>query len=257
MCLIALAVDVVPEYPLIVLANRDEFHSRRTAPMGEWGEQPGLLAGRDLQGGGTWMGCTRGGRFAALTNYRDPSREVANAVSRGLLVADYLATDVEASDYARRLRQGRRRTNGYNLVFGRVDRLLVYSNVDDRLLPLGPGVHGLSNHLLDTDWPKVTAITTRLARALARGEHDRETLLSLLADRRPAPTTSLPDTGVGPALERGLSAIFVSLPEVGYGTRSSTLLRVSPLGAEMVERRFDREGRVVGESHEEWLLGAP
>ncbi len=255
MCLLALAVDVIPEYPLVVLANRDEFYSRQTSPMGEWPDHAGLLAGRDLQAGGTWMGCTKSGRFAALTNYRDPTIQLSNTASRGLLVADFLTTDIEATEYARRLRQSRHQTNGYNLVFGRFEQLLVYSNVDDQLLSLGPGVHGLSNHLLGTDWPKVTAITGRLTQALTQGVHGVESLMELLADRQIAPDSSLPDTGVGLALERGLSAVFVALPQFGYGTRSTTVLRVGVNEARMLERRFDRQGRQAGESLEQWTLG--
>ena len=223
MCLILLAYRAHPDYELLVAANRDEFHDRPTAPLAFWEDSPHVLAGRDLKEGGTWMGITRAGRFAALTNYRDPRSVQPNAPSRGHLVSDYLQGDEPAHGYLDRLAPRAAVYNGFNLLLGDETGLYYYSNRVLGIQALPPGVYGLSNHLLDTPWPKLQRGQSALRRALDHGsELTPDALLRLLVDRTPAPDAELPDTGVPLEWERWLSPIFIEAP--GYGTRSSTVL---------------------------------
>ena len=225
MCLILIAYRVHPGYELLVAANRDEFHHRPTAPLAFWGDSPQVLAGRDLKEGGAWMGFTRTGRFAALTNYRDPSHVLPDAPSRGYLVRDYLQGVESACDYLDRLTSCAPAYNGFNLLLGDETGLYYYSNRAGGVQALTPGVYGLSNHLLDTPWPKLQRGRNALWRVLDHGsEPTPDALLSLLTDRTPAPDAELPSTGVPLEWERWLSPIFIDAP--GYGTRSSTALLV-------------------------------
>lgn len=230
MCLILMAYRCHPGYELLVAANRDEFHARPTAPLAFWAEAPDLLAGRDLQAGGTWMGVTGSGRFAALTNYRDPRQTKVDAPSRGHLVSDYLQGKPSASAALERLRLNSDRYNGFNLVLGDAAGLYYYSNCAGEPQRLEPGLYGLSNHLLDTPWPKL-----KRALAMLRGvlEQQRDPtpddLLPILTDRALAADADLPQTGVPLEWERWLSAIFIDAP--GYGTRSSTVLQIASAGA--------------------------
>jgi len=227
MCLILVAWQTHPDYPLVVAANRDEFFARPTAPAAFWSDAPQVLAGRDLEAGGAWMGVTRTGRFAALTNFRDPTQTRSDAPSRGSLVADFLTGDEAPGDYLRRVEQFGRRCNGYNLLVGDGTKLWWASNVAGESRALEPGVYGVSNHLLDTPWPKVGAGKTALKRALD-GLPDDRALFSLLLDDGVHPDAELPQTGVPLEWERLLSSAFVKSP--GYGTRSSTVLCVERHG---------------------------
>jgi uncharacterized protein with NRDE domain len=226
MCLILIAYQVHPRYPFILAANRDEFYQRPTAGAAFWPDAPQVLAGRDLVHQGTWLGITRNGRFAALTNYRDPGEVKRNAPSRGGLVSGFLLSDSTTEDYLERLRSDAPAYHGYNLLFGDQDHLCCYSNKSGAALKLAPGIYGLSNHLLDTPWPKVVRGKESLARAVGNPEVYREHLFDILADRTQAADESLPDTGVGLALERMLSSIFITSEH--YGTRSSTVLLIDP-----------------------------
>jgi uncharacterized protein with NRDE domain len=240
MCLISFAFDAHPAYRLVVAANRDEFHARPTAPAGWWADAPQVLAGRDLRDGGTWMGVTRGGRFAAVTNYRDPGfAQRAGAPSRGARVADFLRGTAEAEAYMRELAGRAARYNGFNLLVGDAGGLFYLSNRAEGVRRLEPGVYGLSNHLLDTPWPKVVRAKQSMADALARadasGDGWESGLWEMLADRVVAADDALPDTGVGAERERLLSAPFIS-GDV-YGTRASTVLTLARDGqVRMVER---------------------
>lgn len=222
MCLILVAWRNHPEYPLVVAANRDEFYKRPTAPAAFWPDHPQLLAGRDLAAGGAWMGITRQGRFAALTNFRDPSRQRPRAPSRGRLVADFLTGDSSIDAYLDGLDASA--CNGFNLLLGDGERLVAFSNVSNEGHELKPGIYGLSNALLDTPWPKVGAGKTALEAALD-ALPDEQRLWALLRDDRPHPDDALPATGVPLEWERLLSAAFVRGAD--YGTRSSTVLIVS------------------------------
>lgn len=239
MCLILLAYEAHPVYRLVVAANRDEFFARPTAPATFWGDAPQLLAGRDLQEGGTWLGITRSGRFAALTNYREPAAYRHDAPTRGRIVSDFLRGEMTPEEYGEFLLREGGTWNGFNLVFGTPDRLRYFSNRDGLSPVLTAGIHGISNHLLDTPWPKVSRGREGLATLLAREDDvDPESLFSLLADHTPAPDDLLPDTGVGVDWERSLSPLFISTPT--YGTRSSTLLLVGrDYGVTFMERTFN------------------
>ena len=220
MCLILVAWRVHPVYPLVVAANRDEFFARPTAPADFWADAPQVLAGRDLDAGGTWMGVTRSGRFAALTNFRDPAQMRSGVPSRGALVADFLTGDAAPGDYLERIADHGRRCNGYNLLVGDGASLWWASNMGGEPRRLPPGVYGVSNHLLDTPWPKVGAGKTALASALD-GLPGDDALFDLLRDDGIHPDEHLPQTGVPLEWERLLSSAFVRSP--GYGTRSSTV----------------------------------
>lgn len=221
MCLILLAWRAHPDYPLVVAANRDEFFSRRTAAADFWNDAPDVLAGRDLEAGGTWLGVTRSGRFAALTNYRDPARNKAGAPSRGELVSRFLTSGQDPRAYLSELESSADRYNGFNLVFGDLDGLWCFSNCGEGEQALVPGVYGLSNHLLDTPWPKVARGKSALNAAL-QALPDEVPLFDLLRDDRIAPDDALPRTGVSLEWERLLSAAFVRSSQ--YGTRSATVL---------------------------------
>lgn len=227
MCLILVAWRVHADYPLVVAANRDEFFARPTAPAAFWKEAPQVLAGRDLEAGGTWMGVTRDGRFAALTNFRDPAQNRSGAPSRGNLVADFLAGDEAPQDYLERIAPHGRQCNGYNLLVSDGAELWWSSNMGGAARQLDAGVYGVSNHLLDTPWPKVGAGKTALANALDDLPDD-EALFALLRDDGIHPDAHLPQTGVPLDWERLLSSAFVKSPD--YGTRSSTVLCVGKNG---------------------------
>jgi uncharacterized protein with NRDE domain len=238
MCLILTAYDAHPRYPLIMAANRDEFYDRPTAAAAFWKDAPEIFAGRDLVHGGTWLGITRGGRFAALTNYRDPSAVRKDAPSRGGLVSGFLSSQASAGQYLEQLRCEGASYNGFNLLLGDGDGLYCYSNRSGETVRLAPGIHGLSNHLLDTPWPKVGRGRGLLAEAVTAGDFSEADLFTILADRTRAPDELLPDTGVGQELERILSSI--SITSERYGTRCSSILLIdSNRQMTFVERSFD------------------
>lgn len=240
MCLILVAWQVHPDYPLVVAANRDEFFARPTAAAGFWPDAPQILAGRDLEAGGTWMGITRSGRFAALTNYRDPAQNRPGAPSRGRLAANFLSGSESPGAYCERIAPAGQQCNGFNLLAGDGTSLWWSSNMSGEARALEPGVYGVSNHLLDTPWPKVGAGKTALAGAIDRLPDD-EALFALLQDDGIHPDAHLPHTGVPLDWERLLSSAFVKSP--GYGTRSSTVLST------------DRDGWTVFDE-QTWLPGA-
>ncbi len=230
MCLVLVVWRVHPTYPCLVAANRDEFHARPTARADWWPDRPGILAGRDLEAGGTWLGVTRTGRFAALTNYRDPEQRRPEAPSR--VGANY---------------------NGFNLIFSDGERLGIYESVLGSGRELGPGIYGLSNHLLDTPWPKVQLAKTRLEAALL-GLTDTAPLLDLLRDDRPASDAELPRTGVSLEWERLLSSAFVRAPD--YGTRCSTIIRIDARGrAYFDEWSWNSVGADIGRINLQFELG--
>ncbi len=240
MCLIFVAVEAHPKYRLIIAANRDEFYDRPSAPASFWSDAPWLLAGRDLRAGGTWLGVTRNGRFAALTNYRDPESNRVTAPSRGHLVSDFLLGAMESADYLAHLCPNAHQYNGFNLLAGQGADLHCYSSSTGEIQSLEPGIHGLSNHLMDTPWPKVKKGKQSLQLLLAEKDVCPEDLFRLLHDNEAAPDESLPDTGVGLALERMLSPVFINSPD--YGTRSSTVLLMEQSGrVTFVEKSF-RDG---------------
>lgn len=239
MCTLLLAYQAHPRYRLILADNRDEFYSRPTAAAAYWEEAPHLFAGRDLVYGGTWLGVTSTGRIAALTNFREPRAAGKNFRSRGKLVSEFLEDETStAESYVEMLRGEGVPYRGYNLLLGDAERLYYYSNKNDETVKIEPGIHGLSNHLLDTPWPKVELGRQSLARLLTADDFTAEDLFAILADNRKAPDEQLPDTGVGLEVERLLSSIFIS--SARYGTRSSSILLVDrDRQATFIERSFD------------------
>ena len=254
MCLILIAHRAHPRYPLVVAANRDEWFRRPSAPAAFWEDAPDVLAGRDLEQGGTWLGVTRSGRFAALTNFREPGAHRAEAPSRGALVSDFLRGREATLEFLARLAPHAARYNGFNLVTWDGETLAATSNRNGSTHPLGAGVFGLSNHLLDTPWPKVREGRIGLAALLAR-EVSVEALLELLDDTRIAEDRELPDTGVGLEWERRLSPLRIVAAD--YGTRCSTVLLVDREGGvELAERTFAPNGTPAGLVRERFTLVA-
>ena len=215
-------------FPFVIAANRDEFYDRPTEAASYWHDAPHILAGRDLKGGGTWLGLTTDGRIAALTNHRNPSLLKRDAPSRGLLVSEYLRGDSDAKEYLEHLRLNSGRYNGFNLIAGDLSALYYYSNISGELTPIEPGIHALSNHLLDTPWPKVARAKEFLAGLLSSMSYpSAESVLEILDDRVHPPDTQLPDTGVGLEWERMLSPVFITSPF--YGTCSSTAILIDTM----------------------------
>lgn len=238
MCLIVFAWQVVPGMPLVAAGNRDEFYDRPASPAAWWNDHPHVYAGRDLRGGGTWLGVTRDGRFAAITNIRAPSEKRDGAPTRGALVADYLAGDMSPEEYLDTISHGAHRFNGFNLLLADQDRLIWYSNraEDDQRngKPLPPGIYGLSNGSLDSPWPKVVRTKAQFASLLCQGAPE-DAYFDMLTDTVRASDCRLPKTGVSLEWERVLSAVCIESPE--YGTRASTVAQVrSDSTAQLRER---------------------
>jgi uncharacterized protein with NRDE domain len=236
MCLILFAYKVHPAFNLVLAANRDEFYHRATRPLGFWSDREYILAGRDLKGGGTWLGVTRSGRFAALTNYRDPASLKANAPSRGLLLTSFLSSNIHPKAYLDDIRSEGHLFNGFNLLAGDTNGLYYYSNRGNGAVALSPGFYGLSNHLLDTAWPKVERGKRGLENLL-RGQRivQPERLFHLLSDRSAPLPERLPDTGVGRRWEKILGPLFIVSRH--YGTRCSSVLLLSPSGRILFSER--------------------
>jgi uncharacterized protein with NRDE domain len=247
MCLILIAHQANPRYRLVIAANRDEFFARSTLPADYWPDAPQVLAGRDIDKGGTWLGVSTDGRWAAVTNFRDGVAPDPRAHSRGELVAHYLRGSLGAQAYLAAVEPHGREYNGFNLLAGDAASAHYLSNRDEGSMMLSPGVYGLSNHLLDSLWPKVERGKLALREALmSASEPDKliETLLAALSDRNVAEESTLPDTGVSKDWEKVLSAVFIATP--GYGTRASTVLRVDRDGeVHFRERSFGERGEVV------------
>lgn len=246
MCIILFAYDIDPKYLLVMAANRDEFYARPTARACYWEENPCILAGKDLEQAGTWMGVTPGGRLAILTNYRDPASTKKGARSRGLLVRDYLLSSQGPTEYIQCLDSVCELYNGFNLLLMEGKSLWCYSSRTRSYEKMGPGIYGLSNHLLDTPWPKVVRGKEGLARILREpGENLEGDLLQLLSDQSQAPDQDLPSTGVPLKWERLLSSIFIQ--GENYGTRGSSVLLVDRQGhIRLRERSFGPGGKVMG-----------
>jgi len=246
MCLILFAWRAHPRYRLVLAANRDEFHERPSEAADFWPQQPDWLAGRDLQAGGTWLGVTRSGRFAAVTNFREPlAPETPLERSRGELVTDFLAGRQAPLAHALSLLPEGTSYRGFNLLLGDRESLAYVSNRHDRAVEVEAGSHGLSNHLLDTDWPKVHSGRDRLEGLLRQERIDPADLLGLLTERGQVPGEMPLDQGDG-AIRRHLMNHYFILSPV-YGTRSSTVLLVDKDGCmEFVERRFAPDGSETG-----------
>lgn len=258
MCLIALAWNTHPEFSLALAANRDEFHGRPTAPLQRWDDLPQITGGRDLREGGGWLAVNGNGRFAAVTNVREPPRGAAPR-SRGALVRDFVAGAAEVEDYAATTSAAGDAYGPYNLLLGDTTRLLFASN---RPRPYwraaAPGIHSISNGAIDSPWPKMRRLAACLEQWLAQhtgGEPELEPLLSALADERGAADAELPDTGVGLELERRLAPPFICGPQ--YGTRSSSVLLIRRDGRTLLfERSFGPDKAALGDRRVELRLPA-
>ena len=254
MCLILLAWQCHPDYPLLVAANRDEYYQRPTRDAAFWPEDPDLLAGKDLEAGGTWLGIHRRGRFAAITNFRGGEQPETSALSRGLLPLQFLRNDLGAREYARQVQDQGSRYAGFNLLLIDGRELVYCSNVDNDVRSLPPGIYGLSNALLDTPWPKVERGRAGLESVMTQASVDVAALADTVSSRERAPDHELPDTGVGLEAERWLSAQFIHVD--GYGTRATTGLSVSAQGAvSFLERNFSETGEPARERRHEGLRG--
>jgi uncharacterized protein with NRDE domain len=256
MCLILVAWRVHAQYPLVVAANRDEFHRRPTAAAQWWTDRPQLLGGRDLEAGGTWLGITRDGQIAALTNFRAPGQLRPNAPSRGELVVQMLESRLPMQQRMAQLRERSAQYSGFNLLCTDGRELGVFESVPATGRLLEPGIYGLSNHLLDTPWPKVQRAKSQLASALGAMPEEAP-LLELLRDDRIAADDQLPRTGVSLEWERLLSSAFIRGAD--YGTRSSTIIRVGVEGSvEFNEWTWHTDGSLSGRvSHQFQAPGEP
>jgi len=245
MCLILLAWKAHAGYPLILAANRDEFFSRPTRIAEPWADAPGIIAGRDLEKGGTWLAVSARGRIAAVTNYREGTHPKSGTRSRGLLVSDFVTSDLEPVAFLSRLDEQVESYPGFNLLVAAEGVLLHYGKPGHRVTPVTPGVHGLSNHLLDTPWPKVERGKAALRKLLAATDEPLiDGLFEALSDRQVPPDAALPDTGVGIERERILSTAFIATPD--YGTRASTVVLVDNSGEiTFVERNFGPGGKAL------------
>lgn len=237
MCLIGIIYRLHPDYPVILAANRDEFYQRPTARADWWDDRPELLGGRDLQAGGTWLACHRDGRFGCITNYRDLRQPLKkDAPSRGELVPDFLLGKQSATEYLQALDPSASAYNGFNLLLWDGEVLCHYANEERRINHLSPGIHGLSNHLLDTPWPKVERLKQDLQLLLDQGKaQEPEALFARLHNREIAPDHQLPDTGIDLDWERSLSAMHIEMNS--YGTRVASVLRVATDGSVFFEER--------------------
>ena len=236
MCLILFAHRAAPGHVLVLAANRDEFFARPTEPANHWTDAPHVLAGRDVEKGGTWMGVTRNGHWAAVTNYRDGTRPETGSRSRGELVARYLLEGSSAASYAAAVASAGAEYHGFNLLVGDAEGVHYVSNRGARPRALEAGIYGLSNHLLDTPWPKVERGKREMEALLGGNPEDpTEPLLALLADRRPAAADVLPETGISRDWEKLLSSAFIVAP--GYGTRASSVLLIDHSGEAILRER--------------------
>lgn len=256
MCLILFGLDCHPDYQLVMAANRDEYYARPSQSAAFWPEEPNLLAGRDLSQNGTWMGITRSGRVAALTNFRNPARNREDAPSRGALARDYLTGGMTEGDYVERVVSSGKDYNGYNLLLGTAGRLFYHSNqMEEPLKRVEPGVHGLSNSYLDVPWVKVSRGREALSAQLSGKNVESEALFEVLADAAPVPDALLPHTGVSLELERLLAPMFLISPD--YGTCVSTVLLIDRKNrVKFLERSFAAgTGKKTGEVSYEFTIG--
>jgi len=224
MCLIFFSIDNHPTYKLIVAGNRDEFYGRKTAAANYWTDHPEILGGRDLEAGGTWLAMNKNGRISFITNFRDPSHINATAPSRGKLVSDFVLDNQNPFDYLKQLEPYAKTYNGFNLIVGDASGFAYLSNYGEGAQKLKPGFYGLSNHLLNTPWPKVTEGRKRLVPLLNEKKIEPEEIFEVLHSESQAEDSKLPSTGVPLELERALSAMFIKTPN--YGSRCSTVILI-------------------------------
>ncbi len=263
MCLILFAYQYHAEYPLVVAANRDEYYARPTQTADFWKEAPDIFAGKDLQAGGTWMGISKQGRFAAVTNFREPKEQPDNAISRGELCKNFLLSQADTKTFTEKIDQHHHLYAGFNLLLGEPSdtntlQLSYYSNRTRTMRPLAPGIYGLSNGLLNDPWPKVTSGKAALQNILDNHEQPSSSalrqLLDLLLDQHIAQDDDLPSTGINLEMERALSSRFIRTPE--YGTRTTTVLRLdNKKTIDWMEQHHDQHGPCSEQTKHTFTLG--
>lgn len=240
MCLILFSYHSHPKYKLVVAANRDEFYARDTKPADYWDDQKSILAGQDLEAGGTWMGVATTGRLSMLTNFRDPNNIKSNAPSRGQLVLDFLNDSITGEEYLSNISQNGAAYNGFNLITGTFDDLHYYGNYQQGVMQIPPGIHGLSNALLNTEWPKTVKGKKKLTKIIQQQDLRAENLFDALYDDIKAADGELPSTGVSQEMESMLSPMFIKSPN--YGSRCSTVIMVDhENNVQFLERTYDTE----------------
>ena len=245
MCLITFAWNTHPVYKLIVAANRDEFYARPTAALDYWSDHPGILGGRDLKDGGTWMGMHTSGRFTAITNYRDLSNLKTEAPSRGKLTRDFLTGMNSSRDFFESVRSQLDLFNGFNLLTLEGEKLFYFNNIQKQLLELSPGIYGLSNSFLDTPWPKVEKAKAFFAKSISKEEIDLDEILEWMGNNETAPDDQLPGTGLPLDLERKLSAMCIVTED--YGTCCTSVVTITHSGeVNYSETTYARGGRKEG-----------
>lgn len=247
MCTTLFAYHHLPDFPLVMLSNRDEFHNRATAPAGVWEDAPEIVGGRDLDAGGTWLAVSPNGRFGNLTNYRDfRDPFLKNAPSRGQFIPDFIHSDQSPMEFMGQISQPES-YNGFSLLVGDLQHLAYFSNKGGEPTEVAPGIHGLSNHLLDTPWPKVEMGKKAIAEILAQPQFHPDDFFALSLDTTLAPDPMLPDTGANLDFERRVSPLFIR--DGIYGTRCTTLVLMNRVGEfGLWEKRFNGEGQFTGES---------
>ena len=245
MCISLIAHKTHPEYKLILAFNRDESHSRPTEPLGYWKDNPSILAGKDIKAAGTWLGVSRSGKFANITNYRDSRTPFKkNAPSRGQLVSHFLEGNIGTKKYLEEIQIKAQQFNGFSLIVGDSQQLYYYSNNEDKIKELSPGIYGLSNHLLDTPWSKVMKGKKMLTILMKNDSIVPEHLFQILEDKTIAEDNQLPDTGYNSEFERVASPLFVV--HSNFGTRSSSVILIDKNGTvTFSEKTFDKEANII------------
>ncbi len=244
MCILFLAINKHPEYPLIVAANRDEDFARPSQSMHYWPDSPGILAGRDTLKGGTWLGVNSAGYFCAVTNFRTAESSDNEAKSRGELVHRYLKNEDTEKQFITRLQDDKSRYNPFNLVFGDRDKVQVFSSIDSSLHHLSEGFHSLSNGKVDQHWPKMSSGVQRLTELISENSKiELHKLNAIMRDETKADDHELPSTGVSLAVEKHLSSIFIR--GENYGTRTTSYLLYSGNEIEIHETNYDSTTAVI------------
>lgn len=248
MCVLFIAWQVHPNYPLVIAANRDEYFARSTAALDQWSEVP-IIAGRDLGAGGTWFGVGQSGRIAGLTNIRRPDLIQAHKKSRGELTVNYLNGQFTDTEFQQWLLNAAENYNPFNLLWGTQEQLWTFNSLKDEIEPLTAGFHSISNGALDDIWPKMARGTLALKNYINNTkELDTLELLELLRDSTRASVEQLPQTGIPAQYEYLLSSIFIPaapFPQGLYGTRSSTVLLGTPTQWAMTEQTVNEAGAIT------------
>ncbi len=253
MCLINFQLNNHNKYKLVMAANRDEEYSRPTEAAHYWKDYPHILGGRDLRGMGTWLGITKTGRISALTNIRNTKELLStHQKSRGHLVSNYLIGSQNPSEYLNDISKSDNDYAGFNLLVGNQDEIFYLNNYENKVSKVDNGLHSLSNHHLDTPWPKVIKGKTGLEKFMDSEDSDIEDLFRLLRDDDTAENKDLPDTGLSKEIEKNLSPLFINMDK--YGTRCSTVILIDQDdNATFVERTY-LEGQLKGEEKFEFKI---